>query len=64
MKLGLVCGGHMGISVQVTRFVFDTDVLIQNVHVVDMQAGVSYAMSLHKTGPRNSQPLVITPLTS
>ena len=33
-----------------TRFVFDTNTMIQRVRVGDIQVRVSYAMSFHKTG--------------
>ena len=36
------------------HFVFDTNAIIQRVHVGDMRVRVSYAMSLDKTGPGNS----------
>ena len=37
-----------------THIVFDTNAMIQRVRVGDMQVSVSYPMSLHKTGPLNS----------
>ena len=36
------------------HIVFDTNAMIQRVRVVDMLVRVFYAMSLHKTGPQNS----------
>ena len=41
-------------TMDTAHFVFDTNAMIQRVRVGDMRVGVSYAMSLHKTGPRNS----------
>ena len=37
-----------------THFVFDTNVIIQNIYVGDMRVKVFYEMCLHKTVPLNS----------
>ena len=37
-----------------TQFVIDTNAMIQLIHVGGMRVKEYYAMSLHKTGPRNS----------
>ena len=45
---------YLGNTMDTTHFVFDTNTMIQRVHVVDMRVKVSYAIRLHKTRPRNS----------
>ena len=47
-----------------THFIFDTNTMIKLFRVGDKRVRVSYAMSLHKTEPRNSKPLDETLLTS
>ena len=37
-----------------TYFIFDTNVMIQRVRADDIRVRVSYAMSLHKNGLQNS----------
>ena len=45
------------------HFVFDTNDVILNHSCRDMWVGASYAMSLHKIGPRNNHVYFITPFT-
>ena len=48
------CVPYPGNTMDTTHFVFDTNVMIQRVHVVDMRVRVSCAMSFHKIGTQNS----------
>ena len=51
-KAGYLIPGN---TMDTTHFVFDTNaMIIQHVRVADMHVGVSYAMSLYKARPQNS----------
>ena len=45
---------YPGNIMDTVHFIFDTNTMIQHIHVGDMWVEASYAMRLHKIEPRNS----------